>query len=533
MARLVGGAGATADSLRQLYQAVMSERAQLETQLLQLQGNTAELRRRERDALHESNRALYDRITALQDERAAMDATLNAAQTAIQQQITASQSAANAARQAAEAYRGASASLLDTARALRGQAAPGASAAAAYRAGLTAAQGGDVTAMQGLSGLAQTYAESLRGSASSRAQYLAGTRGIAAELEAVAGTAGGLATQRSVQAALLDVNTAVLQTLAEDLQNGNLTVELLQEHSRSLASIAGALGNTGPVVQRLTGVNEGTSGVVEAQQVAGDLLASSDQTLARVLAKLSEPDANAAVLAERVQAGNTLIADRLSSVIAAIGAQTAAQQAEVKRQQDLIKAQTDLKSAASYLGTLQGDLSTAQATLAGTSPTTSVRVGTRYDWLGLPKGGIYEERANPAYQTAIDAVTAAQQTLAAYAPQVDQLRELIRSRGGVPQLAAGGLHTGGLRSVGERGPELEATGPARYWSAADTTAMLGNGTRREEVLAAEIRALRAEVQGLRSEARATAENTGKTQRLMQRVTRDGESMQVTDVTPTP
>ena len=387
--------------------------------------------------------------------------------------------------------------------------------------------------MQGLSGLAQSYAESLRGSASSRAQYLAGTRTIAAELEAVAGTAGGLATQRSVQAALLDVNTAVLQTLAEDLQNGNLTVELLQEHSRSLASIAGALGNTGPVVQRLTGVDEGTSGVVEAQQLAGDLLASSDLTLARVLAKLGEPDANAAALAERVQSGNQLIADRLSSVIAAIGAQTAAQQAEIKRQQDLVKAQKDLESAASYLGTLQGSLSQAQATLAGTSPTMSVRVGTRYDSFGFAKGGRYEERSNPAYQTAVDAVNAAQQALAVYAPQVDQLRNLIRSLGGVPQFALGGLHTGGLRIVGERGPELEVTGPARYWSAADTTAMLGNSQRRDEALVAEIRALRSQVARLEAAQVQTAVNTGKTQRLMQRVTRDGESMQVTDVTPAP
>jgi hypothetical protein len=114
---------------------------------------------------------------------------------------------------------------------------------------------------------------------------------------------------------------------------------------------------------------------------------------------------------------------------------------------------------------------------------------------------------------------------------LEALRQQIRALGGIPTFAAGGMHSGGLRLVGERGPELEVTGPARYWSAADTTAMLGNSTRREEVLAAEIRALRAEVAGLRAETRATAENTGKTRRLWERVTRDGESMQVTDVHP--
>jgi len=43
----------------------------------------------------------------------------------------------------------------------------------------------------------------------------------------------------------------------------------------------------------------------------------------------------------------------------------------------------------------------------------------------------------------------------------------------IPGFAAGGMHMGGLRIVGERGPELEATGPARYWNAGDTARMMG------------------------------------------------------------
>ncbi|MFV3077518.1 hypothetical protein [Niveispirillum fermenti] len=41
-----------------------------------------------------------------------------------------------------------------------------------------------------------------------------------------------------------------------------------------------------------------------------------------------------------------------------------------------------------------------------------------------------------------------------------------------PGFADGGLFGGGLRLVGERGPELEVTGPARYFSAPQTTALL-------------------------------------------------------------
>lgn len=57
-----------------------------------------------------------------------------------------------------------------------------------------------------------------------------------------------------------------------------------------------------------------------------------------------------------------------------------------------------------------------------------------------------------------------------------------------PKFAAGGLHMGGMRLVGESGPELEVTGPARYYSRSDTAAMLGGGSE----VAQEIRQLREE-----------------------------------------
>jgi hypothetical protein len=537
MARLAGGAGTTADSLRQLYQQVMSERAQLETQLLQLQGDTAELRRREREAIHESNRALYDRIVALRDEQAALAAATaaatSAAADALARQISASQSAANAARQAADAYAQAGSSLRQTIAALLGAGSPGASAASAYRTGLAAAQAGDATAMGNLGALASTYAESLRGTARTRAEANISAARIAAELQGVAALSDTLGTQRSAQAALLNVNTAALQVLQDDLQNGSFTVDLLREHSANLQKIAAALAANGVVVGQLQSNDQTTGGVIDEQSRAADLLASSDLTLARVLAKLSEADPTSLLLVDRITSGNTLVADRLATLIAAVNVQTAAQQAEVKRQQDLQRAQADLQSAAAYLGSLQGNVQTAQATLAGTPATTSVRVGTKWDIFGSSKGGIYEQRANPAFAAAQQAEAEAQAALLAYEPQVQALRDLIRSLGGVPAFAMGGLHSGGLRLVGERGPELEITGPARYWSAADTTAMLGNSQRREELLAAEIRALRAELQGLRAEARVTAVATNKVQRLWERVTRDGESMQIVDVTPTP
>ena len=66
----------------------------------------------------------------------------------------------------------------------------------------------------------------------------------------------------------------------------------------------------------------------------------------------------------------------------------------------------------------------------------------------------------------------------------------------IPQFASGGLHTGGGRIVGERGPELEVTGPARYWSFDKTREVFGGGAN-NDALVSEVRALRAEVAGLR------------------------------------
>lgn len=46
---------------------------------------------------------------------------------------------------------------------------------------------------------------------------------------------------------------------------------------------------------------------------------------------------------------------------------------------------------------------------------------------------------------------------------------------GIPAFAGGGLHAGGLRLVGERGWEVEATGPARIWNQQQLGQALGGG----------------------------------------------------------
>lgn len=76
---------------------------------------------------------------------------------------------------------------------------------------------------------------------------------------------------------------------------------------------------------------------------------------------------------------------------------------------------------------------------------------------------------------------------------------------GVPGFASGGFHAGGLRLVGEDGPELEVTGPSRIYNASQTAAMLGGGGNAETV--AELRQLRADI---RTDLRSIAKHTMKT-----------------------
>jgi hypothetical protein len=95
--------------------------------------------------------------------------------------------------------------------------------------------------------------------------------------------------------------------------------------------------------------------------------------------------------------------------------------------------------------------------------------------------------------------------------------------GATPAFALGGDHTGGLRIVGENGPELEATGASRIFNAAQTRDILSSNNNEELVM--ELRAMRAELSALRSEQKAAntsiAQNTGKATKLMVKFDNEG------------
>ena len=83
--------------------------------------------------------------------------------------------------------------------------------------------------------------------------------------------------------------------------------------------------------------------------------------------------------------------------------------------------------------------------------------------------------------------------VARYYDVAEQLAKAKEALNSMPAFATGGIHTGGLRIVGERGPEIEYTGPSRIINNAQTQSLLDNSE-----LIAEIRALRADINNLTS-----------------------------------
>lgn len=96
----------------------------------------------------------------------------------------------------------------------------------------------------------------------------------------------------------------------------------------------------------------------------------------------------------------------------------------------------------------------------------------------------------------------------------DSILMRLFQAGKLPAFAAGGDHVGGLRIVGENGPELEATGPSRIYNARQTSQML-SGTSDE--LVAEVRALRAELAAIKVQAGRTADSVRSSEKLWKKI----------------
>ncbi len=169
--------------------------------------------------------------------------------------------------------------------------------------------------------------------------------------------------------------------------------------------------------------------------------------------------------------------------------------------------------------------------------TSGLTVANAMAGLGL---ALSDARANP-YSGSTAAINSAYQSALGRAPDAagleywrnaaangNSIADIVASITGsaeakarkVPGFAIGGDFAGGVRIVGERGPELEMTGPSRIMSNDVLMQRLRSPSDNNAVLVDAVDRLTREVEGLRAEARAVAGHTAGTARLLGGVIQD-------------
>ncbi len=155
---------------------------------------------------------------------------------------------------------------------------------------------------------------------------------------------------------------------------------------------------------------------------------------------------------------------------------------------------------------------------------------------GAPVGGTNEERGQLINQfinapgRTPEEIYAASVKYGVTAEELDsqskfslkEINDWIDSKGlkrltGVPGFASGGMHRGGLRIVGERGPELESTGPSRITSNSDLKSIVNN----DGVVKA-ISELQAEISEVKT-------SNNKVRKILDAVTQGGSYLRVKNI----
>lgn len=391
---------------------IAREREGLERQLLQLQGNTAELRRRELMELDPSNQAIQQQIWMLQDQQQAYQAAQQAAQ-----------SAAQAQQQYISALASAGSSIRDFLRELTrtqgGLASPEtllSNSRSQYESDLSLARGGDAAASARIAQSAQAFIDAQKGYTASGGDTSAVIARVISELGALPAT-----------------QTFEQQVVAQ------------------LTSIAGYTGAT------VTGLQTVNSEMASALQKLGAELGTYFTTI-----DLNQ-DFYLTFDELKTAIGHIASDDLIRQLIAV----TDANGDGMISQQEALN-QTSGKTAAATDKTASA---TTQSAMSGTDYLPYLSFMNQQNELSLARLALMIDQNN---------LSLAGQ------------RQLVTMLGGAPGFASGGMHSGGVRWVGENGPELEVTGPSRIFSASQSRGMVSG----DSDLKNEVRALRGELRQL-------------------------------------
>jgi tape measure domain-containing protein len=430
--------------------AISDEMSRLQTRLLQLQGDTAALRERELAALHPTNQALLELIFATEDQqRAAAEAAKAAQELADRQQ--------NISREEA-----------------------------AIQARLLQLQG-DTTALR------ERELAALDPANRALQEMIFAMEDQKRAAEDAARAAEQLASQeRAITQERLNLQTRLLQLQGDTAALRERELAALHPTNRALLELIFAL--------------EDTQKAAEGAARAAEELAARQREIAQerfnLETRLLQLQGDTAALRERELAALDPSNRALLRLVFSIedtqkAAEEAARAAEelAAKQREIAQERFNLET---RLLQLQGDTAALrERELAALDP--SNRALQKFIF-GLEDAAAALNALSPSdFATAIDFERAQAQARIAI--------------GRTPSFANGGVHRGGLRLVGESGPELEVTGPSNIFSHGDTMSMLSN-----KPMVAELRELRQEVARMRDEQRQlgiqTASSTDRSYRLL-------------------
>ncbi|VDS08859.1 hypothetical protein PARHAE_02044 [Paracoccus haematequi] len=341
----------------------------------------------------------------------------------------------------------------------------------AYQRTLQQAMGGNVEAAQALPGAAQTYLSSVGDTARTREEAALAQARVAAALGKVAVKSDMTATALEAIAGLQQRQVDLLSKAQADIAAGNaLTREGIEK----------LIGSLGLIDER----------ILKRASDAGVIVEGFGKTLKSV--GLNVPGADG-------------LRTALNDLRAAIMAETKRQQDAVKAAAGVVNKPTPAPAALKPATPTKPKAYTLDDYQVRTSQVGgSNGMGDKTRIVG-PLGGVKTFDSH-------------------YGGSRSQALAWLKAQN-YPAFALGGDFAGGLRIVGERGPELEATGPSRIYNAQQTRQILAGGDNREIV--AELRALRQEVAELRAHAQKTAENTRSINNIQRDIQQNGISIDPT------
>lgn len=483
MAELVLGAGATMEQLASMYNQVMQERYNLETQLLELQGDIVELRRREREELHESNRALYDQINALKDQKAAAEAAAVAAKSATDDAYSALQRAINAEKKSLD-------NLIEARKA----------EASAISDQIKSTESSINTLQSIFDLLENNIRELYREVDATSAMEFRTARAF------ISRTATGnvVPDEEELANAIESVRFGIDKTyyktkvdaerdriiLANELSDiQNLTGEQLTNEQRILKALNDQLDSVNNQIEVLNSQKLALDATLENAKVQLDVLRGIDLSVKNLATALG--DFTSRIIAESAlqQATNAIAYSAAMGSPYNANAATATSQ----REEEIARIyETVLGRAADVTGLEYW----SRSAMSAEEITNSILASTeaRIRSIGVEAQNQWIQDVNRQLGTTTDIVARAE----------------------------GGYTPSGLTLVGEQGPELvNFNRPGMVYTAAQTAGLMGGSSNEE------LKAIRQELSLLRAEVRADVSYNSKTAKLLDRVIPDGQNVSVT------